>query len=70
MKKTLKISVLLTLGVMICCAFGSCKSSKSSEGVMYNQKPRKGSQAIKSTSKVVGENVIEYTATDFEQPAI
>ncbi|MBP5759712.1 MAG: hypothetical protein J6W45_09945 [Bacteroidales bacterium] len=70
MKKTLKISALLAVAVMICCAFGSCKSSKSSEGVMYNQKPRKGSQAIKSNYKVVGENVIEYSATDFEQPAI
>ncbi len=70
MKKTLKISVLLAAAVMLCCAFGSCKSSKSAEGVMYNQKPRKNSQAIKSNYRVVSENVIEYTATDFEQPAI
>jgi hypothetical protein len=37
---------------------------------MYNQKPRKGSQAIKSNYKVVGENVIEYSETDVELPAI
>ena len=70
MKKTLKISVFFTVLVMICCAFGSCKSSKSSEGVMYNQKPRKNSQAIKTNYKVVGDNVIEYSATEYEQPAI
>lgn len=70
MKKTLKISALLIVGAMICCAFGSCKSSKSAEGVMYNQKPRKSSQAIKSNYRVVGENTIEYTATSVENLAI
>ena len=70
MKKTLKISVILTLGAFVCLAFSSCKSSKNAEGVMYNQKPRKNSQAIKSNYKVVGETIIEYSATDFEQPAI
>lgn len=68
MKKTLKISVLLTVGIMMCCAFGSCKSSKSADGgVMYNQKPRKNSQTINSNYRVVGENVIEYSA---EEPII
>lgn len=68
MKKTLKIAVMLSIGAIICSSLASCKSSKSSEGVMYNQKPRKGSQAIKSNYRVVGENVIEYSAN--EQPAI
>ncbi len=68
MKKTLKNLALAALAVTIVAVFSSCKSSKSSEGgVMYNKKPRKNSQTINSNYRVVGENVIEYSA---EQPII
>ena len=71
MKKTVKISALIIVAVMICGAFASCKSSKkSSEGVMYNKKPRKSSQSINTNYRVVGDNTIEYTANPDELPTI